>query len=168
MSLLIQVHLWTALIAIPIGATQLFRVKGGPIHRRIGYAFAFCMIVTNLTALFIFQITGRPNIFHFFALLNLFTVSMALSAAIRRRHANWLLAHYFWMCYAYLGLLGASINEVYAHVGAFHRPMLAVFSAIGITGTNTIWTFTALNMMVVFGIGSRLVNRNAPAKKQTA
>ena len=157
------------MIAIPIGATQLFRVKGGTIHRRIGYAFAFCMIVTNLTALFIFEVTGRVNVFHFFAVLNLFTVSMALSAAIRRRHADWLLAHYFWMCYAYLGLLGASINELYANVSALQRPVLEVFSTIGIAGTNTIWTFTAINMFVTFGIGSWLVRRNAPpSKKQMA
>lgn len=168
MELVIQIHLWASLIALPIGAFQLLRKKGGTIHRRIGYVFVFCMAAANLTALMIYQITGGPNLFHFFALLNLFTVGMALTAAVRRKTPDWLIAHYFWICYAYLGLLAASINEVFAHVAAIHRPVVELFAAGGITGTNVIWAFTAVNMFFTFGIGSWLIRRNVPSVKRPA
>ena len=69
------------------------------------------MLVTNLSALSIFRLFGGFGPFHAAALVSLGTVIPAF-LTVRRRNPGWLVRHYYWMTFSYVGLLAALASEV--------------------------------------------------------
>jgi uncharacterized membrane protein len=55
------------LAALVLGPWILFARKGDRRHRLNGYTYVAIMAAVNVTALAMYDITGRPNRFHFFA-----------------------------------------------------------------------------------------------------
>src|SRR5258708_487467 len=99
------VHLLTAVSSLGAGGVQCLRRKGDWLHRRSGCVYALAMTVTNLSALFIYRFTGGFNLFHGLAIVNLFSVAMALKPMIQKpRPKNWLRTHYMWILWSYVGL----------------------------------------------------------------
>src|SRR5262245_65904896 len=101
-------HLAPALAALLLGALVLLERKGTPAHRAIGASYVMAMLLTNLTALAIYRLTGRFGPFHALALASPATVALGLRAVIRRRQ-GWLHTHYHCMAWSYVGLLAAAI-----------------------------------------------------------
>jgi uncharacterized membrane protein len=112
-------HFAAALVALALGALVLLERKGTPSHRAIGAGYVTAMLMTNLTALAIFRLTGRFGPFHALPLLSLATVAWGLRAVLRRRQ-GWLLTHYHCMAWSYVGLLAAAAAEIAVRV-----PMIA-------------------------------------------
>jgi hypothetical protein len=77
----------------------------------MGLAYVFAMLVTNMSALMIYRLTGHFGLFHVFALLSLAYTLAGLAMPVLRR-PNWLAAHVQWMTWSYLSLLAASLNEM--------------------------------------------------------
>jgi uncharacterized membrane protein len=111
-------HTVAALAAILLGLAVTFSPKGRALHRLLGLAYAFSMLVTCTSALLLYGMTGHFGLFHFFAVLCLINVMVGVTQAILRR-PDWLRRHLIWMAWSYLGLLAAAATET-----AIRLPML--------------------------------------------
>lgn len=113
-------HFFAALIALVIGPVSFFRRKGDNLHRVIGYVYVSLMALVNVSALTMYELTGGPNLFHFFAALSLATITPGVIVAIRARRTgrrDLLIAHYYFMCWSYFGLLAAFISQLGTQLG---------------------------------------------------
>lgn len=137
-------HFYTALLAIIAGAVVVFRPKGTRFHRWCGRTYLAAMLVVNVSALSIYDLFGGLGPFHVAAIISLVSVVMgALSAWIR--HANWRIAHAYWMCWSYVGLLAAAVSE----------------SATRYLRFDFGWTVGIATGLVVFA-GAMIINRRLP------
>ena len=93
------IHLASSLFALAAGAAVFLLPKGTAGHRLLGRLYVAAMLLTNLTALLIYRLTGTFGPFHAAALVSLATVVPAFAAAYRRR-PGWLQRHYFLMSFS--------------------------------------------------------------------
>ena len=152
MSTLGQFHVFSAIMALVSGAWVLLRPKGTALHRRIGWVYAVSMIALNVSALWIYRLTGTFGPFHFAALLSLATLVVGIANAWRRRPGdrNWLARHYFYMSYSYLGLVAAAVAETATRIPTFDGgPTPAFWIAVGVASA------------LVFVVGGYVVRRRA-------
>ncbi|HJS45313.1 MAG TPA: DUF2306 domain-containing protein [Rhizomicrobium sp.] len=105
-----SMHAIAALAAIVLGFAVTVLPKGRAPHRLLGLAYLFAMLMTNVSALTIYDLTRGFNLFHAFALLSLFLVLTGLLMPIARPR-NWVFHHAHLMGWSYLGLLAAAMNE---------------------------------------------------------
>lgn len=104
-------HVVAALTALAAGGAVIALPKGRAVHRLLGIVYVFAMLVTNMAALMIYNLTGHFGLFHAFALLSLaFTLTGLAMPIIKPR--DWVARHVYWMGWSYLGLLAATANEV--------------------------------------------------------
>jgi uncharacterized membrane protein len=145
------VHAALALFCIIIGLIQLLRRKGGATHRARGYAFVYAMLVADGTAMLVYQFTGRFNIFHAGAIVNLVCVVLAIVPMLRNpRPPNWKLKHYYFIAWSYVGLISAAATETVVRSGV-------------LATREQIWTATAVTTALVTAVGYVLINRYRPA-----
>src|SRR5436853_4821113 len=150
LTLIGAVHTVLAATGIIVGLIQLLRVKGGPVHRALGYAFVYAMLIADGAAMLVFQFTGRFNILHIGALANLVCIICAIIPVVRSpRPANWKFQHYYWISWSYAGLLAAAATELV--VRTVHLPT-----------REQAWMATAATSMVVSAIAWVVINRNRP------
>src|SRR5690349_3962326 len=111
------VHTACGALALLLGSVIFLRPKGTRAHIRIGWAYAGSMTAVNATALCIYRLTGRFNLFHALALASLGMLAAGLAQVVpRRRPRNWLWRHYQYMCWSFVGLLAATNNEAFVRV----------------------------------------------------
>ena len=145
------IHTVLAMSGIVVGLVQLLRPKRGVGHRARGYAFVYAMLIADGTAMLVFQFTGRFNILHVGAIVNLVSVVIAIVPLLRSpRPANWKYQHYYGMAWSYVGLLAAAATELVVRVG----PWMTRGQA---------WAVTATVTAVVTTIGYILIERYRPA-----
>lgn len=114
-------HFWTALLAIAAGAVVVFKRKGTRFHRRAGRVYLAAMLAVNFSAFAIFDLYGHFGPFHVAAAISLFSVLMGVIAAWRRKPAHgWRVAHAYWMCWSYVGLLAAAVSETSTRYLDYH------------------------------------------------
>ena len=107
------IHAVLAAVGIVVGLIQFLRPKGGSIHRARGYAFVYAMLVADGAAMLVFQFTGRFNILHIGALVNLLCIILAVVPVLRSpRPSNWKYQHYYFISWSYVGLLAAAVTEL--------------------------------------------------------
>ena len=108
-------HVAMGSVALVSGAVVLMLPKGTARHRRIGSVYAAAIFTINGTALSMYDLTGRPNVFHVIALVNLATLAMGLLALRRwrrtRQHGD-LVTHQRRMAMNYVGLWMAFVTEL--------------------------------------------------------
>jgi len=108
-------HVAMGSVALVSGAVVLMLPKGTARHRRIGSVYAAAIFTINGTALSMYDLTGRPNVFHVIALVNLATLAMGLLALRRwrrtRQHGD-LVIHQRRMAMNYVGLWMAFVTEL--------------------------------------------------------
>jgi uncharacterized membrane protein len=147
------IHTVLAASGIVIGLIQLLRRKGGSIHRALGYAFVYAMLVADGTAMLVFQFTGRFNILHVGAIVNLVCIIAAIVPVLRSpRPSNWRNQHYYWMSWSYVGLLAAAATEVVVRTGHLATREQA-------------WAVTAATSVLATVIGFVLINRYRPVSR---
>ncbi|WP_028115116.1 DUF2306 domain-containing protein [Ferrimonas senticii] len=106
-------HVVSAIIALVIGAVVLASKKGTNKHKKLGYVYFFSMLVLNLSAIPITSMSGSIGLFHIFILLSLPTTIMALYIPLFWRHkTNWLVLHFSFMYWSYVGLIAAFVAEI--------------------------------------------------------
>jgi uncharacterized membrane protein len=150
------IHIVLAAASIVVGLIQLLRPKGGSIHRALGYAFVYAMLIADGTVMLVFQFTGRFNILHIGAIANLLCIILAMVAVLRSpRPSNWKLQHYYWMSWAYVGLLSAAATQL--AVRASH-----------LATKQQVWTVTAAATVVVTMIGYVVIGRYRPVSRSQA
>jgi uncharacterized membrane protein len=144
------IHTVLALFSILVGLVQMLRPKRGAGHRARGYAFVYAMLVADGAAMLIFQFTGRFNILHAGAILNLVCVVLAVVPVLRSpRPANWRNQHYYWMGWSYVGLLSAAVTEL-------------LVRSIHPATRGEAWAVTAAMSLIVTVIGYVLIERYRP------
>lgn len=97
------------------------------------------MVCLNVTALAIYRLTGAFNVFHLLALISLATLLIGFTS-VRRRHSmrRWLWRHYQYMCWSYVGLLAATINEASVRIAPLRQftastgPALPLVASLGL------------------------------------
>lgn len=115
-------HAACGVLALLLGAAIFLTIKGTTAHVRLGWFYAAAMLCLNASALFIYHLTGRFNLFHLLAVFSLFTVSVGLMQPLRRRHLRkWLWRHYQYMAWSYVGLLAATCNEAFVRIGVLQE-----------------------------------------------
>ena len=77
-------HMVSAVSALIFGACVLLARKGTRLHKQLGYAYFFNMLGLNITALFIYQLTGHFVPFHGASLSSLLTLGAWLFPAYLR------------------------------------------------------------------------------------
>ncbi|HEX4269998.1 MAG TPA: DUF2306 domain-containing protein [Rhizomicrobium sp.] len=116
---LAYMHVIAALTALASGLFVTLWHKGRALHRLIGLLFAFAMLVTNISALTIYHLTGHFGLFHVLALLSLAYTLGGLALPVLRPQ-GWLAMHVRWMSWSYLGLLAATLNETLVRLPILH------------------------------------------------
>ena len=111
-------HFASACAALLFGLIVLLEHKGTGSHRALGGAYVAAMVLLNLTALGVYRLTGQFGPFHALALVSLAVVNRGIAAAIRRG-PGWLVTHYYFMAWSYIGLLAAACTEVMARMPLF-------------------------------------------------
>jgi uncharacterized membrane protein len=139
--------------SIVVGLIQLLRPKGGSIHRALGYAFVYAMLIADGTVMLVFQFTGRFNILHVGAIANMICIILAIVPVLRNpRPLNWKYQHYTWMSWAYVGLLSATATQL-----AVRTSHLAT--------REQAWAVTAAASVMVSAIGYVLISRYRPVSR---
>lgn len=148
-------HFFAALVALVIGPVSFLRRKGDRLHRLLGYTYVSVMAVVNVSALTMYELTGGPNLFHFFAALSLATIVPGIWCAVRARQTGrreLLISHYYFMSWSYFGLLAAFLSQIGTQLGPRVEWLpdgLSTFSLVGIA--------TA----VMAGAAAFIINRKA-------
>jgi uncharacterized membrane protein len=108
-------HVTMGSVALVSDAVVLMLPKGTALHRHVGSVYASAIFTINGTALSMYDLTGRPNVFHVIALVNLATLAMGLLALRRwrrtRKHVD-LVTHQRRMVMNYVGLWMAFVTEL--------------------------------------------------------
>ena len=111
-TLLSQLHIGSAFIALVLAAFVLLMPKGTHLHKRAGYIFAVALLAVNISAAFLYNLTGRFNFLHVFILISLCSLVYGMVPAIRRRPASWLRMHISGLTGAALGVWAAGLAEL--------------------------------------------------------
>jgi len=107
------IHTGLALFGVAVGAVQLLRTTGGAIHRALGYAYVYAMLVADGAAMLIYHFTGQFNVFHVAAIVNFVCIVLAMVPLLQSpRPANWKLRHYYRITWSYVGLIAAAVTEL--------------------------------------------------------
>src|SRR5687768_975728 len=105
-------HIGAAISALVFGLGVLLTRKGTRLHKQVGYAYFFNMLGLNISALFIYRLTGHFGPFHGAALASLLTLTAGFIAAyLRLPQGRWLELHYEFMNWSYVGLVAAAVSE---------------------------------------------------------
>ncbi len=105
-------HIVSAISALIFGLGVLLTRKGTRLHKQVGYAYFFNMLGLNISALFIYRLTGHFGPFHGAALASLLTLTAGFIAAyLRLPQGRWLELHYEFMNWSYVGLVAAAVSE---------------------------------------------------------
>ena len=147
------IHTVLALLGIVVGLVQLLRPKRGAGHRARGYAFVYAMLIADGAAMLIFQFTGKFNILHVGAIVNLVWVVLGVVPLLRNpRPANWKNQHYYFIAWSYVGLLAAALTEL-------------VVRTVHLATREQAWSVAALVAIIVTAIGYVLIERYRPASE---
>lgn len=127
-------HIIAAVSSLAFGLWVILARKGTKLHKTAGYAYFFNMLGVNISALFIYRLTGNFGPFHGAALASGLTlVAGFIPAFFRYPHKGWLELHYEFMNWSYVGLVAAAVSEVLTRMpsspfwGAVLAGSLAVF-----------------------------------------
>ena len=136
-------HIGTAISALILGLGVLLTRKGTRLHKQLGYAYFFNMLGLNLSALFIYRLTGQCGPFHGAALARLITlIAGFIPAYIRLPRGRWLELHYEFMNWSYVGLVAAGVSEATTRLPS-----------------SPFWLAVALGTLAVFLTGGVLIAR---------
>jgi uncharacterized membrane protein len=136
-------HIGTAISALVFGLCVFFTRKGTRLHKQLGYAYFFNMLGLNISALFIYRLTGEFGPFHASAPASLLTlIAGFIPAFLRLPHGRWLELHYEFMNWSYVGLVAAGVSEAATRLPA------APF-----------WPAVAAGSAIVFIVGGMLIAR---------
>jgi len=148
------VHGFGAFAAVLLGSAMMLSAKGTPRHRLIGMVYIPLLIAVNVTALGLYGLTGRVNVFHVLAVVNLVTTLLGVRALVmwrRTRAESWLKGHQIHMAYSYLGLMMAFVSELLTN------PRFGIVE--GFRSFLWFWGVIAVMNVAMFWAGSRAIRR---------
>ena len=129
-------HSIACVIALAAGAWNLVMPKGTAIHRLVGRAYFYTMVVVNLSVFAIYRFdiahfrpfVAGPNtfgLFHREAVATLLVLLLGVYAAPRQQRAFWAYVHPLSMLTTYYMLIGGLINEAFVRITALRAVVRA-------------------------------------------
>lgn len=107
------IHLTLAIASLVLGAVVFLQRKGGRNHRKLGRLYALALLLVNLSALSVYEDSGRPGPFHILALMSLATLTAGfVPAFLRKPRTAWTDLHAYFMSWSYVGLVAAGIAQI--------------------------------------------------------
>ena len=125
MSAINFIHTVFSVIALLAGGFIFFNAKGTRQHVQAGWLYVASMLILLFTSFFIFDLFGSFGAFHVLSIVSLVTMGLGMYFPLSARsNAGWLIQHYMWMSYSWLGngrrlapfRLGARLTGVAADV----------------------------------------------------
>jgi len=154
-------HIGTAVSALIFGLCVFLARKGTRLHKQFGYAYFFNMLGLNISALFIYRLTGDFGPFHGAALASLLTlIAGFIPAYFRLPQGRWLELHYEFMNWSYVGLVAAGVSEVTTRL-----PSAPFWPAVF---AGTLVAFLIGGILIARGRGKYDFERMASANKAAA
>lgn len=153
-------HVLAALVALPLGAYQLFRpTKGDARHVLLGRVWAVLMLWVALSSFWIRDLRdGRLSLLHVLSVVTLVTVVLGVRAARRGDVA----AHKGNMRGSWFGLLGAFIGAV--AVPGRVIPTFVVTEPLGALAATLALALLTLGLIALGALVTRGVDGAAPAE----
>lgn len=105
-------HITLGFLSLISGFFVVLTQKGNLNHKLIGRVYFLSMLGLNLTSFGIYKLFDGWGFFHWMAIASLLPL-VAGYIAIRYKNIN---AHYYFMCWSFIGLLCATISEIFVHV----------------------------------------------------
>ena len=141
-------HAAIGIVALVLGLAVVVLRKGTALHRKIGITYLIAMSMLNLTALWIFDLTGRFGPFHVAALISLATLLAGYVPLVRRHKVtDWIAVHGTFMSWSYVGLIAAFISELATRV-----------PGLGFTPT-----VVGVSTAITVGCGALVIHTKVPA-----
>lgn len=130
-------HALAAGLALAAGCAVALAPKGTARHRALGRVYLGAMLALNASALLIYDLTGRPNLFHLFALVSLASVAAGFAAA-RLRWPGWRRTHARSMMWSFVGLLAAALSELIVRVPGLVQGWIGFGTAVAVATAATL------------------------------
>lgn len=105
------VHLILSMLSLVFGTMVLIKRKGTAPHKTIGYAYSLSMLGVIGSAFMIYHLYGKFGIFHWMALLSLFTLLAGMVPMFLKKPKNYIGLHFNFMYWSVFGLYGAFVAE---------------------------------------------------------
>jgi uncharacterized membrane protein len=109
-------HITLAITAIISGAIIVARKKGDVFHTKLGKIFVSSMVLVNVTAFALWPKYGF-TFFQPLALWNLVWVLLGYYFAAKKPNKNWLSSHFYFITYAYAGVVAAGMARIPMSLG---------------------------------------------------
>lgn len=131
-------HLAVSLVAMVTGMYVLVFPKGTRTHKRIGYLYAFSMLLLNISAFGLYNLFGGFGLFHWMALVSCATLTAGLYPVFTRKSKDYLVQHFTYMYWSVIGLYGAFMAETFVRLPRIvltdtGRPNTIFYNMIGIS-----------------------------------
>ncbi|MEM9387863.1 MAG: DUF2306 domain-containing protein [Pseudomonadota bacterium] len=156
-----RAHVSLAVIALIAGPAIFLSRKGTATHRAMGIVYLLAMLVVNASALSTYEMSGKPNLFHGFALMSLGAIVPGFIAVMRGN----ITSHYYFMSWSYFGLMAAFLSQIATQTGLFPR-LGAAFGGVSIFVV--VLVASSLGSLAVSVLinrqATRLLPRYAPAE----
>jgi uncharacterized membrane protein len=111
------IHTVFSVIALLAGGYIFFTTKGTAQHKAVGRLYVLSMLILLFTSFFIFDLFGSFGAFHVLAIVSLVTLGLGMYFPLfARRSRGWLIQHYMWMSYSYVGLVMAAGSHLFGLV----------------------------------------------------
>lgn len=107
------IHTIFSLVALIAGTAVVAIRKGTRWHRTLGHVYLTCMIALNISALFIYRLSGQFGPFHWLAVYSLVIIIVGMVPVFTRRpKGRWLTWHAAAISGSYVGLVAAFFAEI--------------------------------------------------------
>ena len=115
--MILTIHIAFGFLALIAGAWNLLAMKGTQRHRLVGWVYVGSMVGLLLTSFGIFEVFGGFGPFHAMSLVSGGALAFAIYFPLRRkRYEHWMVHHYMWITYSYVGLVMATGSHLF-HYG---------------------------------------------------
>ncbi len=117
MHLINFIHTLFSVLALLAGGYIFFSAKGTARHVQAGWVYVASMLILIFTSFFIFDLFGGFGVFHALSIVSLGTMALGIYFPLfARSNRGWLIQHYMWMSYSYVGLVMAGGSHLFGLV----------------------------------------------------
>jgi uncharacterized membrane protein len=114
------IHTLFSVAALLAGAYVFFTRKGTTRHKLAGRIYVVSMLFLLVTSFFIFDLFGGFGPFHVLSIVSVVTLALGMFFPLfARKNRGWLIQHYMWMSYSYVGLVMAGGSHLFELVPAW-------------------------------------------------
>lgn len=153
-------HFLSAIVALISGLIVLIINKGTNRHKTVGYVYFISMLIVNISAIPITNMTGSIGIFHVFILMSLPTLLLAMYYPIfARKRDNWVQSHFTYMYWSYIGLFAAFVAEVMIRLPILSAVSEKVSQASSMNDTSTVSAISAFAVLAIIMLFAEVIFR---------